>query len=251
MVIVSIPAYEEELALPPLIEAMIRLREASLPDMRLIVVDDGSGDSTAQVVRELSKKQGWISLVRHEQNMGLSQAIQSGFRAALKEAKPGDVIVTLDADNTQSPDTILPMLARMAEGYDVIVASRFRPGAKVYGVPAMRRFYSRVMSVLFQWMLAVKGIRDYSCGFRAYRAEVLARAYDSYGQEFITERGFACMVEILLQLNRLGGVKFAEVPFILRYDLKPTETKMRVGKTITDTLWLAVRHRFTRKPQAQ
>jgi dolichol-phosphate mannosyltransferase len=100
------------------------------------------------------------------------------------------------------------------------------------------------MSVLFQVAFSVRGIRDYSCGFRAYRAEVLTRAYERYGEAFITERGFACMVEILLQLNSLGGVKFAEVPFVLHYDLKPTPTKMNVRRTIADTLRLAVRHRF-------
>jgi dolichol-phosphate mannosyltransferase len=248
MVILTIPAYDEEQALPPLLEAMARLRAASLPDMRLIVVDDGSRDSSAQVVRDQATSRPWISLVQHERNRGLSQAIQTGIQAALKEAKPGDVIVTLDADNTQPPDTIPPMLARLAEGYDVVVASRFRPGARVYGVPAIRQFYSVVMSVLFQLVLAVKGIRDYSCGFRAYRSEALVRAYETYGDQFITERGFACMVEILLQLNRLGGLKFAEVPFILHYDLKPTPTKMQVSRTITDTLRLAIRHRFSRRP---
>jgi dolichol-phosphate mannosyltransferase len=250
MVIITIPAYDEEQALPPLLEAMARLREASLPDMRLIVVDDGSRDSTAQVVRDQAKTWPWISLVQHERNMGLSQAIQTGFQAALKDAKPGDVIVTLDADNTQPPDTIPTMLALLSAGHDVVVASRFRPGAKVYGVPPLRQLFSWVLSILFQATLYVKGIRDYSCGFRAYRSEALVRAYETYGDQFITERGFACMVEILLQLNRLGGLKFAEVPFILHYDLKPTATKMRVGRTITDTLRLAIRHRFARRPPA-
>jgi dolichol-phosphate mannosyltransferase len=246
MVIVALPAYNEQQALPPLLETMKQVRQTHLPDLRVIVVDDGSTDSTADVAKAHSKAQPWISLIRHEHNRGLSQAIQTGFETALKEAKPGDVIVTLDADNTQSPDTIPGMLARLAEGYDVVVASRFQPGAQVFGVPRIRQLYSRVMSLLFQLALFVPGIRDYSCGFRAYRAETLMRAYDRYGAEFITERGFACMVEILLQLDNLGGVTFAEVPFILRYDLKPTPSKMNVRQTIADTLRLAVRYRLGR-----
>jgi dolichol-phosphate mannosyltransferase len=247
MVIVTLPAYDEEQALSPLLDALAQVRETTLPDLRVIVVDDGSADSTAEVVRQQARARPWISLVSHERNMGLSQAIQTGFRAALKEAKPGDVVVTLDADNTQPPDSIPAMLARLDQGCDVVVASRFQPGAQVFGVPPMRRFYSQVMSVLFQVILSVHGIRDYSCGFRAYRAEALKRAYDVYGESFITERGFACMVEILLQLNSLGGLKFGEVPFILRYDLKPTQTKMNVSRTISDTLRLAFTHRFRRK----
>jgi dolichol-phosphate mannosyltransferase len=244
MVIVTLPAYDEALALPLLLESISQVRQASLPDLWVIVVDDGSEDSTAQVVQAQAKARPWISLVRHERNMGLSQAIQTGFQAALKEAGPGDVIVTLDADNTQPPDTIPAMLNRLAGGCDVVVASRFQPGAQVFGVPPVRRFYSRVMGILFRVVFGVRGLRDFSCGFRAYRAEVLSRAYEHYGAAFITERGFACMVEILLQLNDLGGVRFGEVPFTLRYDLKPTPTKMNVRKTIADTLRLAVRHRF-------
>lgn len=249
MIIVLLPAYNEEVALPPLLEALAVVRASALPDMRVIVVDDGSVDGTADVVRRYGQEHTWLRLVQHDGNKGLSQAIRTGFEAALRDAAPGDVIVTLDADNTQPPDTIPRMVQRVVAGDDVVVASRFRPGAEVHGVPFMRRLYSRVMSVLFQIAFPVRGVRDYSCGFRAYRASVLQRAYGTYGEDFITEQGFACMVEILFQLNHLRGVKFGEVPFILRYDLKPTGTKMRVVRNIVDTLRLALAHRFRREPE--
>ncbi len=247
MVILILPAYNEEAALPPLLDAIEAVRNAHIPDLRVIVVDDGSTDSTVEIIQGESKQRAWVRLIPHDRNRGLSQAIQTGFRAALSDAAPGDVIVTLDADNTQPPDTIPAMLARIEAGEDVVVASRFRPGAKVYGVPFMRRLYSRAMSILFQAAFPVHGIRDYSCGFRAYRAAVLKRAYDVYGEGFITEQGFACMVEILFQLSHLDGVTFGEVPFILRYDLKPTATKMRVLRNIADTLRLALKHRLGRR----
>ena len=119
--------------------------------------------------------------------------------------------------------------------YDVVIGSRFQPGAEVHGVPAMRRLYSRVMSILFRAAFPIPGVRDYSCGFRAY------------GDGFITEQGFACMVEVLFQLDRLHGVRFAEVPMVLHYDLKPTETKMNVLRTIRDTLRLGLRQRARRR----
>jgi dolichol-phosphate mannosyltransferase len=242
-----LPAYNEEEALPPLLDAIAQVRSQFLPDLRVFVIDDGSADATAQVVLTAAASHEWIHLVKHERNQGLSQAIQSGFEAALQDAQPNDVIITLDADNTQPPDTIPAMLARMDQGVDVIVASRFRRGSKVFGVPFMRRVYSFVMSILFQLAFPVRGVRDYSCGFRAYRASALQQAYATYGDQFITERGFACMVEILFQLSNLKTVRFGEVPFLLHYDLKPTETKMNVGKTIRDTLRLALRHRFARR----
>lgn len=248
MIIVAMPAFNEEEALPPLLDAIAAVRAASLPDLRVIVVDDGSSDSTAETVRAYTKANGWVGLVQHNGNKGLAEGMKTIFRAALQDAQPGDIIVTCDADNTQPPDTIPAMARRIAdEGLDVVVASRFRPGAKVYGVPAIRQFYSWVMSVLFQIALPVRGVRDYSCGFRAYRADTVRRAVEKYGDQFITEKGFACMVEILIQLSHLPGVKFGEVPFILHYDLKPTPTKMRVGRTIQDTLRLAWRHRFSKR----
>lgn len=252
MVIATLPAYDEELALPPLLDAMAALRETQIPDLCVIVVDDGSRDSTPQVVRSQSETRPWLSLAQHERNMGLAQAIRTGFETALDRAGDDDIVVTLDADNTQPPDTIPAMLAKLAQGYDVVVASRYQPGAKVYGVPGIRQVYSQGLALAFQMVFGVRGIRDYSCGFRAYRAATLRAAYEYYGKNgFVTEQGFACMVEILLQLNRMGGVRFAEVPFILRYDLKPTPTKMNVLRTIQDTLRLGLKHRLGGKKPAR
>lgn len=244
MIIVTLPAYNEEIALPPLLNAIAQVRQTSLPELRVIVVDDGSADATADIVRRYAKTQPWIALVQHERNQGLSQAIQTGFQAALKDAAPDDVIVTLDADNTQPPEVIPDLIGQVMNGCDVVIASRFQPGAQVHGVPPLRRLYSRVMGILFQIIFPIRGVRDYSCGFRAYRVALLQRAYATYGDRFITERGFACMAEILCQLGRLDKVTFGEVPFVLRYDLKPTTTKMRVWRTIRETLGVALRYRF-------
>ena len=65
----------------------------------------------------------------------------------------------------------------------------------------------------------------------------------SHGREFISERGFSCMVDILLRLRECDLV-FAEVPLILRYNLKPGRTKMRVLQTVFDTLKLLIRRRL-------
>lgn len=247
MIIVTLPAYNEEVALPPLLDAIAQVRHTSLPELRVIVVDDGSADDTAGIVRRYAKTNPWVALIQHERNQGLSQAIQTGFQAALQDAAPDDIIVTLDADNTQPPEVIPSMIEQVAGGCDVVIASRFRPGAQVHGVPPLRRLYSRVMGILFQVIFPIRGVRDYSCGFRAYRVDVLRRAYATFGDRFITERGFACMAEIMCQLGRLDRVTFGEVPFILRYDLKPTTTKMRVWRTIRDTLGVALRYRFAPK----
>jgi dolichol-phosphate mannosyltransferase len=249
LISIILPAYNEEEALPPLLDAIAAEKQNTLPDVRVFVIDDGSQDRTPDVVQAAAVAHPWIKLVKHEHNKGLSEGIQTGFETALRDSKADDVIVTLDADNTQPPEIIAGMVQLIAEHKaDVVVASRYRPGAQVHGVPLIRRLYSRVMSMMFQLAFPVRGVRDYSCGFRAYRAGTLQQAYATYGEQFITERGFACMVEILFQLQRLGSTRFSEVPFILRYDLKPTETRMQVGKTIRDTLRVAMKYRFMPRP---
>jgi dolichol-phosphate mannosyltransferase len=89
----------------------------------------------------------------------------------------------------------------------------------------------------------VRGVRDYTCGYRAYRIGVLKKAVARYGDKLVAERGFACMVELLLKLNALG-VRFAEIPMQLRYDQKPTATKMDVGNNVRRLLSLLVRWRL-------
>jgi dolichol-phosphate mannosyltransferase len=186
----------------------------------------------------------WVRVVCHARNLGLSQAIQTGFRTALDEAAPDDVIVTMDADNTHPTGLIPRMLGLLDEGHDVVIASRFRPGARMIGIPFHRRLFSLGVSAFFRIVQPVPGVRDFSSGYRAYRAGILRRAYSAYGDEFITEQGFACMVEILFKISRLRPVIIGEVPMILRYDLKPGPTKMNASRTIVETLRLALRHRF-------
>jgi dolichol-phosphate mannosyltransferase len=177
----------------------------------------------------------------HEVNQGLGATIRDGLLKACELADPQDVLVTLDADNTHTPELILRMVRTVREGLDVVVASRYRPGSRVRGVPLGRRILSRVASVLFRLLFPIKGIRDYTCGYRAYRAGALQSVISRSGGTFFQEEGFQAMVDILLKLRRDKDLIFGEVPLILRYDLKEGASKMDIGRTIRRTLSLVVR----------
>jgi dolichol-phosphate mannosyltransferase len=247
LITIVLPAYNEAEALPPLLAAMGKLN-TRLPETRVFVIDDGSSDRTADVVREQAKGNDWLRLVEHPHNMGLSQAIQTGFQTALDGSAPTDVIVTMDADNTHDPAQIESMVALLDEGCDVVIASRYRRGAETYGIPPHRQLFSLGVRLLFRLMLPIRGVRDYSCGYRAYRAGVLQHAIDRWGEDFITEDGFACMAEILFRLQQLAPpVRFGEIPLRLHYDQKPGPTKMPVWRTITDTLKMGMRYRLGRE----
>ena len=244
MVIVVLPAYNEAQGLPPL---LARLRQVSVghfgASLAVVVVDDGSSDGTAEAARQADGLS--VRVVVHPQNRGLAEAIRSGLLAAMEQAKDDDVIVTMDADDTHAPGLISRMTMLIEEGNDVAIASRFAPGGRTVGVPWSRLVLSRGASLLFRLVHPIRGVRDFTCGYRAYRAGLLRQAFARWGEEFISEAGFTCMVDILLKLHRLGAV-VTEVPLVLHYERKSGKSKMDVRRTTLQTLSLLVRRRLGR-----
>ena len=239
---IVLPAYNEERNLGPLLDSIRdAMADAAVP-YRVIVVDDGSVDQTAETVSSRGSAMP-IVLVQHPKNQGLGATIRDGLRLAAELAGDGDVIVTMDADQTHNPALIPRMLQAIREGHDVVIASRYRPGSRVFGLSALRILVSLGASWTFRILFPTTGVRDFTCGYRAYRATLLKTELATYGDRFIEAEGFHCMAEILLKLRPLHPI-FGEVPFILRYDLKEGATKMRVGRTIRQTLALVVRSRL-------
>ena len=242
MITVVLPAYNEEESIIPLIESIQKTaKKRWLEKVTIIIVDDGSVDKTAEKIAALHDET--VVLVEHEVNKGLGEAIKTGLFHAVNFSPEVDIVITMDSDNTHPPGLITNMIMKLDEGNDVVVASRYRSGARTIGVQKYRQFLSFGMSILFQILLPVAGVRDYSSGFRAYRANLLREAFEKWGDDFVSEPGFSCMVDILLKLNRLDAIA-NEVPLILRYDQKSGKSKMNVVKTVKDTLALAFRERF-------
>jgi dolichol-phosphate mannosyltransferase len=238
--IVALPAYNEELCLPPLLESFGELfkRLPKSADPIVIVVDDGSKDGTGRVTEELAKRLP-VRLVRHPQNRGLGEAIKTGLRAAMEESRSDrDVIVCMDADDTHPPRYVVPMLKKITKGADLVIASRYRKGSRQVGVPLFRQAMSGGAFLLFCAFLGLPGVRDYTCGFRAYRSGLIRRAFDVYGDDLITRNGFACTDQLLVNIACLGKIRMEEIPFILRYDRKKGASKLNLGLTIVETFKL-------------
>jgi len=242
MVIVTLPAYNEEATLATLLERIRESMEENEIEYRVIVVNDGSSDGTGEIVDRMRDSIP-VRRIDHATNRGLGEAIRTGLLAAIEGSKDRDIIVTMDSDNTHTPGLIARMVRTIREGNDVVIASRFQPGAHVRGVPLYRRVLSRVGSLMFRVAFPTPGVRDFTSGYRAYRAEVVKQAFDTYGGAFVAESGFSCMVDILLKLRRLEAI-MSEVPLVLRYDMKFGVSKMLVVRTIADTLKLLVSRRL-------
>lgn len=237
-IVVVVPMRDEREAVAPLMEKFA----AALPDLgpgaRILVIDGGSTDGTGELVR------GWtgrlpVEVERLHGDVGLGGALDHGLAEAL--ARGADVVVTMDGDDSHDPRAIAGLIGRIAEGFDFVVASRFAPGGQEVGVAPHRRLMSHGAGALLRALFPTGEVRDYSSGFRAYRSDALERVRAAYGS-LIEERGFACMLELLLRLRSIGA-RAAEVPLVLRYDLKQSASKMNVGRTVLRYLRLIARYR--------
>jgi dolichol-phosphate mannosyltransferase len=241
-VLLALPAYNEEENIGSLLDRIdLAMVDCGQP-YEVIVVDDGSRDRTPEVLADCARRFP-VTVLRHSENQGLGPTIRDALIAAARVAEPGDIVVTMDADESHTPGLIPRMVRMIQEGHDVVIASRYQRGARTCGVPQFRVGMSYCASWLFRALFPIRGVRDFTCGFRAYRAATLQRALAEYGDRFIQLSGFQSMVDILLKLRRLTVI-CGEVPMILRYDLKKGSSKMRVMRTARQTLALILKRRL-------
>lgn len=242
---VMLPAFNEEQNLPPLLadvrDAMERWPTA--PRWDVVVVDDGSSDGTARAAASVPGAR--VTLLPHGVNRGLGAAMRTGIEHALATMDDDDLLVTMDADHTHPPELIPSMVALADAGSDLVIASRYRPGAEIHGLVWWRKAISDVASLVFRAVFPC-GARDYTCGYRCYRVGLLRWGARRYGPHFLNQRGFSVMVDLLLKLRRRAR-RIAEVPLVLRYDRKRGASKMKVVRTIVTTLRLLGR-RFRGDP---
>lgn len=242
MILVLLPAYNEAPNLPSLLRKIKETMIAHAMEYRVLLVNDGSVDETLAVGLAHAEHMP-LEIVHHHINRGLWETIRDGFEWAALHSNPGDIIVRMDADDTHEPQYIPDLVAKLNEGFDVVITSRFQPGGGSSGVGAYRSFISQSANLLLKMIFPIPGVWEYSCGYRSYRAEVVQAALSIFGNQFIDVRGlgFTCTLEKLLKF-RMMGVRIGEVPFQLRYDQKQGKSKMTLGLTTLGYLVLILKY---------
>ena len=127
---IVLPAYNEEKSLPSLLNRIQELNGEFSKDPKVIVINDGSKDQTPQILKEYASKMN-LHYVDVYPNQGLANAIRTGIEEVLKFTQKGDIVVTLDADDSHNPHLIKRMAGLIKEGSDIVIASRYQNGARI------------------------------------------------------------------------------------------------------------------------
>ena len=215
-----IPTYNEALNVVPLLRRLTGLyRDA---DTTFLVVDDESPDGTARLVRDFAGSDGRVRLLEGPRR-GLGRAYVRGMAHALDTIGAG-VVVQIDADFSHDPADAARLLARVAEGADVALGSRYVAGGSLDPRwHSSRRLLSRWGNRFARWIAGVRGVHDCTSGFKAIRAAALraARPHD------VRARGHAFQVVLLHRLIH-GGARVVEEPIHFR-DRDFGKTKLGAG----------------------
>src|SRR3954447_21545969 len=211
--IIVLPTYDERENVVGLLAAV----RAAVPDADVLVVDDNSPDGTAGLVEEAAADLGQIKLLRRPGKQGLGSAYREGFAVALDEGY--EIVVTMDVDFSHDP-AVLPELLRLIDaGADAVIGSRYVPGGDTVDWPWHRRVLSRWGNRYTSLLLGLQ-IRDCTSGYRAYRADALARI----APQTTSAEGYAFLTELVRRLVR-SGCRVMETPIVFR-DRRFGESKM-------------------------
>lgn len=229
--LVIIPTYNEK----ENIEKMLNTVMALDHPFHVLVVDDGSPDGTAQIVKSVASQfEGRIHIVERSGKLGLGTAYIRGFEWALERGY--EYIFEMDADFSHNPKDLVRLREACVNGADLSVGSRYCKGGKVENWPWNRVLMSYFASVYVNVILWT-GIRDCTAGFKCYTRKVL-EAIELKDIRFI---GYAFQIEMKYTARRLG-FKLEEVP-ITFIDRQLGQSKMSMN-IFKEAFWGVLKMRF-------
>lgn len=217
------------------IDRLLREVRAVAPDAKVLVVDDGSPDGTADRAEALGRELGNIAVLRRTEKNGLGNAYRAGLRAAIDDG--AEICVQMDADLSHDPSVLPALLAIAEHGADLAIGSRYVPGGRTVNWPRKRRWLSRWGNRYTAGVLGL-AVNDATAGYRAYRSSAL----EHMGFEQVRAEGYGFQIEMTYRLVTRGG-KVVEFP-IAFHDRTEGASKMsgsiiREALVLVPKLWIS------------
>lgn len=201
--LITIPTFNEAENIGRLVERLLAMES----NIHVLVVDDSSPDGTAEIVKSLQpKSNGRLHVIKRTGKGGRGSAVLEGFRFGLTSDYA--LFMEMDADFSHNPEEIPSFFTKIAEGYDMVLGSRYLPTSKIYDWGWKRTFFSRWANRYARLVLGIP-MSDYTNGYRCYTRS----AIEALDMNIIEAKGYVVLSEVAYQLH-LKGLKIGEVPTI-------------------------------------
>lgn len=208
-VVIVIPTYNERENTEKMIEALAKeLPKIKNHDMNVLYVDANSPDKTAELIEKKIKKYKWLHLYKEKKKEGLGRGYAKGFKYAMNKMK-ADYVMEFDADFQHRPDQIKDLVAKIDEGYEYIIGSRYIPGGSIPKEWKLKRkLLSVVGNLIARIGLLMPKVHDLTTGFKITKVKGVL---DKIDLDHLYSNSFAYKIQILGQAIQ-GGAKWVEVP---------------------------------------
>ena len=201
--LIIIPTYNEIANISPMIDKVFSLPEP----FDLLIIDDGSPDGTAAVVKKRQPEiERHLHIIERKGKLGLGTAYLTGFKWALEHGY--DYIFEMDCDFSHNPDDLVRLYQMATQGYDVVVGSRYIKGVNVVNWPMSRLLMSYFASVYVRFVTRMP-VRDATAGFVCYSRKAL----ETIDLDAVKMKGYGFQIEMKYSAWRLG-LKVGEVSII-------------------------------------
>jgi dolichyl-phosphate beta-glucosyltransferase len=204
---VVVPAFNEEKRLDKTLACLFKSVKRRFSSFEIIVVDDGSTDGTARIVRDFADSHPEICLLRYEKNRGKGYAVRTGVMAGR-----GEYVLFCDADLSTPFREIGKLMKALEEGCDVAIGSRARRESRIIKRQPIYRVLMGKTFNKFVQVLAFPGINDTQCGFKCFKGGVAREIFKS-----CRINGFSFDVELLFVAHK-KGLKIREIGVLWEND---------------------------------
>ncbi|MBI2137106.1 glycosyltransferase family 2 protein [Candidatus Woesearchaeota archaeon] len=195
---IVIPAHNEALNIPSLLESLDSLRQREHWDCEIVVVNDNSSDDTGSVASGLASKLGGVKIITRVSDAGMGNALKEGTSAS-----SGDIVIWTMGDKSDNPETFPKMVAKIGEGYDMVFGSRYVKGGSRGDLSLHKALLSRGYSLVAGLLFGL-AVSDITNAFRCFSR----RVFDSVRLE---SGDFAISPEFAIKAHK-AGFRLGEVP---------------------------------------